>query len=585
MSTSGPSSPIDPALTRRAVVATGTAAAGLATAGLGLLPPADAAGAAETAGAAGSAAERAGSRVFQHGVASGDPLPDRVVLWTRVTPSAAALPGSGVGPEVRVTWEVATDRAFRRIVRRGKVATSAARDHTVKIDVDGLSPATWYYYRFHAVGATSRVGRTRTAPREDAALRSLRIGFTSCANWQSGYFAVYRGLAARDDLELIVHLGDYFYEYGPGEYGYGPTNEDIRPHVPAKEVLLLADYRQRHAQYKTDPDLADLHAKYPWIITWDDHEVADNQWSGGAANHDPATEGSWERRRARAHRAYDEWMPVRMNGTAALGDGDRLYRRFRFGRLAEISMLDLRSYRSEQVSFPGTDAPSEVDDPTRTITGAAQMAWLKRSLSATEVQWKVIGNPVMIAPVEFGTLPPEIGSAISGATGVLPAEGLPYNTDQWDGYTADRRTVFSHLASNKIDDVVFITGDIHSGWAANLPSDPSPLSQDVPSLAVEFVGASVTSNNLKDYTGSPPRTTSLVVEAAIKAANPHIEYLDFDSHGFCILDITPARTQCDWYVIGDRRDPATPITWSVSYLTKAGSNTLTQADAPVKAGS
>lgn len=569
-STGAESRPSSLPVSRRAVVATGTAAAGLAGAGLGL-------------GSAGAtpAASTTTHRVFQHGVASGDPLPDRVVLWTRVTPTASATPGSGTGPQTRVVWEVATDRRFRRIVRHGQVVTSAARDHTVKFDADGLKPATWYFYRFRSGGQTSRVGRTRTAPAPNAALSALRLGFTSCANWQAGYFSVYRGLAARDDLQLIVHLGDYFYEYGPGEYGYGRGEEDIRVHVPDHEVLDLADYRQRHAQYKTDPDLADLHAKYPWIITWDDHEVADNQWSGGAVNHDPALEGSWARRRARAHRAYDEWMPVRMNGTAALGDGDRLYRRFRFGQLAEISMLDLRSYRSQQVDFPGATNPGAVDDPDRTITGAAQMSWLKTSLSNTAVQWKIIGNPVMIAPVDFGTLPKDISSAIHDATGVLPTDGLPYNTDQWDGYTADRATVFSHLADHQTRDVVFITGDIHSGWAADLPADTSLYPAVGDSLAVEFVGASVTSNNLKDITGSPPRTTSIVVETAIKAANRHIKYLDFDSHGFCILDITPARTQCDWYVIGDRRDPRTPITWSVSYLTTAGSNVITATDAPV----
>lgn len=521
-------------------------------------------------------------RVFQHGVASGDPLPDAVVLWTRVTPTASALPGSGRGPRTDVVWEVATDRRFRRIVKRGAAATSAARDHTVKVDVRGLAPATWHWYRFRAAGQVSRVGRTRTAPAHDAELRHLRLGFTSCANWQAGYFAAYRGLAARDDLHLIVHLGDYFYEYGPGQYGYGKDDVDVRRHVPAHEVLSLADYRQRHAQYKTDRDLQDLHAAYPWIITWDDHEVANDQWSGGAENHTPATEGSWTRRRARAHRAYDEWMPVRMNGTAALGDGDRLYRRFRFGQLAEISMLDLRSYRSEQVASPGPGVGA-VDDPARTITGAAQMTWLKQSLASTAVQWKIIGNPVMIAPVDFGTLPRELATALHTATGVLPTDGIPYNVDQWDGYTADRRTVFQHLADHQTRDVVFITGDIHSGWAADLPADTSLYPAVGESLAVEFVGASITSNNLKDITGAPPRTASVAVETVIKAANRHIQYLDFDSHGFCVLDVTPERTQCDWFVIGDRRVRTSPATWSVSYRTLAGSNALSPAEGPVNA--
>ncbi|MBZ5735006.1 alkaline phosphatase D family protein [Nocardioides sp. TRM66260-LWL] len=559
-----------PAVRRRTVLASGSllGAAGAVSATAGLDPAASAAPAAH--------------RVFQHGVASGDPLPGAVVLWTRVTPTRGATPGSGVGPRTTVAWEVATDAGFRRIVRSGSVVTTAARDHTVKLDATGLKPATWYFYRFKAAGQTSRVGRTRTAPALDAELEGLRLGFTSCANWQAGYFSAYRGLAKRDDLQLIVHLGDYFYEYGPGQYGNGRNDVDIRPHVPDHEVLSLADYRQRHAQYKTDPDLQALHAKYPWIITWDDHEVANDQWSGGAENHQPATEGDWGRRRARAHRAYDEWMPVRMNGTARLGDGDRLYRRFRFGQLAEISMLDLRSYRSEQVSSPGPDT-GKVDDPSRTITGAEQMAWLRESLASTEVQWKIIGNPVMIAPVTFAALPQAVSTQLHDALGVVPTDGIPYNVDQWDGYTADRKTVFAQLADGQTRDVVFITGDIHSGWAADLPADTSLYPAVGDSLAVEFVGASVTSNNLKDITGTPPRTTSVAVETAIKAANRHIKYLDFDSHGFCVLDVTPERTQCDWYVIGDRATKGSPSTWSVSYQTLAGSNAVSDAAGPVTA--
>ena len=283
---------------------------------------------------------------------------------------------------------------------------------------------------------------------------------------------------------MIVHLGDYIYEYGRGEYGYGKDDVDIRPHVPAHEILTLRDYRRRHGQYKTDADLQDLHARYPWIVTWDDHEVADNQWSGGAANHQPATEGDWLTRRAGAHRAYDEWMPVRLSGTTVVGDGERIYRRFHFGDLASLSMLDLRSYRSEQVDLTAGD-PGAVDDPDRTITGAAQRTWLLHSLDDTSVQWKLIGNPVMIAPVDFGTLPADVATSVHDALGVVPTDGVPYNTDQWDGYTADRRTVFQHLADHQTRDVVFITGDIHSGWAADLPSDASLYPAVGESLAVE----------------------------------------------------------------------------------------------------
>lgn len=531
---------------------------------------------------AGEAADGIG-HPFRHGVASGDPLPHAVVIWTRVTPTAASTPGSGAGPRVRVRWEVAHDRHFRRVVRRGSFETGPSRDHTVKVDVGGLEPATWYHYRFHLDGATSRVGRTRTAPAHDATPDHLRFGVVSCANWQAGWFSAYRGLAARDDLHAVVHLGDYVYEYGPGEYGYGQSDRDIRPHRPRHEMVSLAGYRQRHAQYKTDPDLQDLHAKYPWIVTWDDHEVADNQWKGGAVNHNPG-EGPYLPRRARAHRAYDEWMPARLDGTAALGDGDRLFRRLRFGRLLELSMLDLRSYRDQQVETTPTPVPDPdpaISDPDRTITGRRQLDWLKESLSRRHAQWKIIGNPVMIAPVTYGDLPDDVTAAIHQVTGETgPADGAAYNTDQWDGYTDDRRELLAHIRREQVTDAVFITGDIHSGWAAELPYDAStyPLGD---TAGVEFVCTSVTSNNLKDITGSPARTTSIAVEEAIKAGNRHVKYLDFDDHGFSVLDVTPERAQMDWWIIGDRADRDTPITWSTSWATRAGSGRIEAVDRPV----
>lgn len=513
---------------------------------------------------------------FRHGIASGDPLPDAVLIWTRVTTTTR---------RADVQWEVARDARFRHVVRRGTFTTSASRDHTVKVDVTGLSPATWYHYRFTYGGVASRVGRTRTAPAPDATPGNLRFGVVSCANLQAGWFSAYRGLAARDDLHAVVHLGDYLYEYGPGQYGYGQADEDIRSHVPAHEMVSLSDYRRRHAQYKQDRDLQDLHAKYPWIVTWDDHEVTNDQYADGAENHNPDLgEGDYAARRARAHRAYDEWMPVRMDGTARLRDGDRLYRRLRFGRLAEISMLDLRSYRDAQVATPLPEPvpvpDSGVSDPDRTIAGRQQLDWLKDSLSRNRAQWKVIGNPVMIAPVDFGALPDNLVDPVNDVTGLLPRDGIPYNVDQWDGYTDDRREVFQHIRDHQVSDALFITGDIHSGWACELPYDAStyPIGD---SAGVEFVCSSVTSNNLKDITGTPPRTTSVAVEGLIMANNRHIKYLDFDSHGFSVLDLTPERAQMDWYVIGDRADRDTDITWSVSWATKTGTGRVESVEEPV----
>jgi len=556
-------------LARRTVLAGGATAAGVSTVGLPALR-----------------ADAAARPVFAHGVASGDPLPAGALIWTRVTPTADAAPGSGRGPTVTVGWQVAADPDFRRVVRHGAFTTGPSRDHTVKVDVTGLDPATWYHYRFSYDGVRSRVGRLRTSPRRRATPDHLRFGVVSCANLQAGWFSAYRHLARRDDLHAVLHLGDYLYEYGPGEYGYGQTNEDIRPHEPAHEMVSLADYRRRHAQYKTDPDLQDLHARYPWIVTWDDHEVTNDQWRDGAENHQD-DEGDYRRRRARAHRAYDEWMPVRLSGTARLGDGTRLFRRLRFGRLAEISMLDLRSYRDRQVAQPAPPAPwpdAEVSDPGRTILGARQLRWLRDSLRGSRPQWKIIGNPVMIAPVAFGALPQELVGPVNDVTGLLPENGAPYNVDQWDGYTADRRQVLRHLADHAVTDALFVTGDIHSGWACELPLDASTYVYDNPartSVGVEFVCSSVTSNNLKDITGDPTGETSTVVEEAIKANNRHVRYLNFDDHGFSVLDVNRRRAQMDWYVIGDRADRDAPATWETSWRTRSGTGRIEQVATPL----
>jgi alkaline phosphatase D len=516
-------------------------------------------------------------------VASGDPLPRSVILWTRVTPTAAATPGSGKGPDVTVRWQVSRTGDFTKVVAQGKARTGAGRDHTVKVDAGGLEPGTTYFYRFLHDGLASRVGRTRTAPAHDATPRNLRFGIVSCANLQAGWFSAYRHLAKRDDLDAVIHLGDYLYEYAPGEYGYGFDEVDIRRHQPPREMVSLADYRQRHAQYKRDADLQDLHAKYAFIVTWDDHEVTNDQWRNGAENHQPE-EGDYLTRKRRAQRAYDEWMPVRMGGTAGLGDGTRLFRRLRFGRLAELSMLDLRSYRSEQVALAQTPAPSPdpaISDPDRTITGNKQMAWLKESLSRDAAQWKLVGNPVMIAPVVFPPAVHELTGPINDVTGLLPEDGMPYNVDQWDGYTADRRELFDHLRDNGITDTVFLTGDIHSGWACDLPIDAGTYPASA-SVATEFVGTSVTSNNLKDITGTPSRTTSVAVEAAIQSANRHIKYLNFDDHGFSVLDVTSKRTQMDYFVIGDRKDPKAGVSWTASWATDANTQKVRPADGPVE---
>ncbi len=367
------------------------------------------AGASVVATAAGPGAASAAAGVFQHGIASGDPLPGGILLWTRVTPTPESTPASGAGPVVAVDWQVAADSSFATVVAAGTVSTGPDRDHTVKVDVAGLTPATTYWYRFGLAGDWSPTGRTMTAPAGSADIARLRAGVVSCANWESGYFAAYRRLAERGDLNLVVHLGDYIYEYGTGEFTAGGTV--VRKTQPANETVTLADYRTRHALYKTDPDLQGLHASVPWIITWDDHEVANDMWSGGAENHTPGTEGSFPARVAAARRAYAEWMPVRL-----AADG-HIYRRLRYGNLFELSMLDLRTYRSQQASGSATD------DPDRTIAGAEQLAWLMDGLVTSTAAWKIVGNPVMISRLDVGALPAWLLGPLGELIGV-PQNGL-----------------------------------------------------------------------------------------------------------------------------------------------------------------
>ena len=532
---------------------------------------ASAAGAAGvTLGAAAVSEASAATRLFRHGVASGDPRPRSVILWTRVTPTEDATPGSGLGPRVRVAWQVAKDAAFRDIVSRGTFGTGPARDHTVKLDATGLRPATRYFYRFLLDGVASPVGRTKTAPAPNADVQSLRFGVVSCSNIPGGWFSAYRHLAARNDLDAVLHLGDYLYEYGNDEYG------SVRDHQPPHEMESLADYRQRHAQYKQDPDLQALHLKNPFIVTWDDHEVTNDQWKSGAENHQPETEGDYFERRARAHKAYDEWMPVRMGRKTDLGDGTRLFRRLKFGKLAELSMLDLRTYRSKQVELAQTPVPSpdpEIDDPDRTITGNRQMEWLKESLRDDRAVWKLVGNPVMIAPVRFPNLPQFDIAAVNDVTGLYP-EGFPYNVDQWDGYTADRKELFSHLRNHGVNNTVFLTGDIHSAWACDLPVDAAiyePRTGVGESVGTEFVCTSVTSDNLNEITGTPPRTTSLVVEQGIQEFNRHVRYLNFDDHGFSVLEVTRRYVQMDYFAISDRTDKNATASRLASWRTMTNS--------------
>lgn len=473
---------------------------------------------------------------FEHGVASGDPRADAVILWTRVT---TGMPGDTVPASVDVEWWIATDRGVADVVATGTVTTDASRDWTVKVDVAGLSPGTTYYYRFGALAAESPVGRTRTAP--SGATARLRFAVMSCSSLAHGFFHAYDKVAARADLDAVIHLGDYIYEYGTLEYG------SRRAYLPANELLSLDDYRARYAQYRREPPLAEAHRQHPFIAVWDDHETADNSWMGGAENHQPA-EGAWADRLAVATQAYREWMPIRDEGDPA-----QMWRAFSYGDLCDLVMLDTRIWgREEQAS--GLTEP-EVTDPDRQLLGADQEAWLFERLRTSTARWKVIGQQVMMGAIS----------------------GFP-NPDQWDGYPAARARFLETIRDEPIADVFVLTGDIHSAWAFDLPLDPTDEAAYDPmtgagSFAVEVVVPAVSSPGL-------PPALARAADRFVRN-NRSLMWAELSRRGYVILDLAEARAQADWFHVGDVEDEADETEdAAASWVTMAGASHLTEAMAP-----
>jgi alkaline phosphatase D len=516
---------------------------------------------------------------FGYGVASGDPMADRVILWTRVTPSPDATPGSGLGAPTPVAWEVAADEAFASIVASGSTTSVAASDHTVKVDAAGLAPATTYWYRFRALGEPSPVGRTRTAPAPGDDVDLLRIGLVSCSNWEGGWFSAYRHLAARDDLDVVFHLGDYVYEYGKGAYGPGAAFGRI--HDPEHEMVSLADYRRRHALYKTDDDLRALHLKYAMVSAVDDHEVTDNSWSDGAVNHQ-AAEGPYAARRERAMQAYAEWMPIRLPDA---GDITRTFRAGSLGRLADLFVLDERTYRSAQpvgASGGSTLVTSpEPADPARTMLGDAQRTWFEDGLAASTATWKLVINPVMFSPLVIADLPdlPEITELLLTVL-AAPGLGLPLvlNGDQWDGYAAEQAALRGTFAG--LDGVVLLTGDIHSSWASEVPADPGAYLPGVggATVAIELVTPAVTSDGFDTEVAKAgvPGGAELApyIPALVETATPWFKYCDVERHGYAVLEVTPQHVQWDCFHISDRTDRNATQVLAASFASAAGTNKL-----------
>ena len=471
---------------------------------------------------------------FRHGVASADPLPGGVLLWTRCTTE---------GPEpVDVRWWVSRRPDPADAVAGGTAVASPESDFTLHVDVYGLEPATSYWFGFAADGVSSPLGRTRTAPDPGRPVERLRLGLTSCAYWSCGYFNAYANLAARD-LDLVVHVGDYLYENDI----MSRSRRAVRAHVPPGPLVTLDDYRARYAQYRRDPDLQALHARHPLVAVWDDHELAGGAWRAGASAHRPHRHGPWERRRAAAVQAYFEWVPVRRSVP------ESVYRTIPLGSLADLVMLDTRLTGRERPAADPDRPVWRVGDRGRVLLGEEQWRWLEGEASASRARWLLVGNQVMMAPLR--------------AVGVAGGRGV--NPSQWDGYPAERER-FSEVLRRAgwASNVAVLTGDLHSSWAADLP------------VGAEFVSPSVTTDSFARTVLPAVPGASALARRLLLSQNRHIRLADLDRHGYVVIDVTPERLQADWWHLDTitRRDRGER--WGGGWCLEDGTVGLRQADAP-----
>ncbi len=513
---------------------------------------------------------------FLHGVASGDPRSDRVILWTRVTPA------DEVSGPISVDWLLARDPEMTDVVQAGRFVTGPARDYTVKVDPTRLDSFTSYYYRFAVTQADGTVvqspqGRTKTAPGARDAVAQVRIASASCNNYSFGFFNAFRRIGERADVDLVIHLGDYIYEGGSSGNG-------LRGHLPDREIISLADYRERHAQYKTDPDLQEAHRQHPWITTWDDHETTNNSYATGASNHTEGAEaeGFWAERVGWALRAYFEWMPIRDNGPGfdapaagepRLEDGasgldprglGRIYRTIPYGELIDIIMLDTR------LAGRAVQSTDDIVSEEQTILGRAQREWFLRELQNSRATWKIIGNGTTFAPLIAPGVNP-----LTGCT-ALPGEDPCFaNEDAWDGYRFDRQAVFDAIEEGAVQNSVFIFGDIHAVIACDLPRVPNDPSQYNPltgegSLGVELCCGGVAQVPVPVWTG-----------LRASGSNPHMKHAQEEQLGYMLMDITPERVQGEWYY-STPFVPGSPVELldPVMLQTTAGSQRLTPALLP-----
>ena len=510
---------------------------------------------------------------FNFGVASGDPLADKVILWTH-----AKFPSSDAA--VALTYQVATDAAFTQVVSSGLVTATTSTGFTAKVDASGLTAGTAYFYRFSQDANHSPVGRTRTLPQT---ADSLKFAVMSCTNFPAGFFNVYAEVA-KSDAEFALHLGDYIYEYAANGYASYAAAALGRVSLPANELLTLADYRARHAQYKGDPDSKNLHGLKPMIAIWDDHEIANDAFKDGAENHTPATEGAWADRKSAALQAYHEWMPIRTGADKA-----KIYRSFNFGNLVSLHMLDTRLIgRDEQIDIADlagangaaarNTALAAFSSPTRQLLGTEQMQWLQGQLMASTARWQVLGQQVLMGRMEFpvsvltalntSDLSPAAQAAGRQAvTDYLTAKATPasarttaqaglmnttlnpklgYNLDAWDGYVGARETLLM-TAYQLQKRLVVLAGDTHNAWH----SDLTLMGLANPALAgtkvgEEFATSSVSSPGLENYLVTlSPAEIKTIFEGVVDDLN----WMDASQRGFLKMSFTSAEAKGEWFFV------------------------------------
>ena len=486
----------------------------------------------------------AGEVAFDHGVASGFPAPRAITLWTRV---------SELDRTSRLTLEVARDKGFKRVVERRRVLAEKPRDFTVHTRVRGLQPGREYFYRFETKRSESIVGRFRTAPPPDSR-RPLRIAFCSCQSWQAGYYTAHAALAAEPDVDLVVFLGDYIYEY-PFYAGEGPADrvDETGPNGDG-EVQRIAEYRAKYRLYQSDPNLIAMQAAHPFVAIWDDHEVEDNfaganpdatQADPALTNQDTPRTVSFAKRRKAGYKAFFEAMPrIRRSD-----EPDRIYERARLGALADLLLLDTRGYRDLQPCGGALFTPCpEADDPGRTVLGGAQKEWLKSRLVSSRATWKLLGNQIMLMGLESGP-------------------GVPINVDQWDGYGAERREILEHALDSGVENIVSLTGDIHTFFAGTATTTGNVSGRPA---ATEFVGGSLTSLGIPETLGLPPGVPATELAQVLRANNPHLGYVDAERRGYGIVEITDSELRCEYRAPVTTMEPESQVETLARFRVPAG---------------